>query len=274
MTARPPTARPSLRSPLPRRVAARVSATRAWARGAFWLLAALSSAALSSTVEAQERRQVDLELALMIDVSASVSDEEFALQVEGLAAALSSPEVLDAIAISARRGIAVAVMQWSNAENQRLAVDWTFLRDEASTLEMAARIQAMPRMIQGGHTAISNALAFGLQELEINRFEGLRRVIDLSGDGRNNDGFRLASTREEVLARGITINGLPILNELPFLDRYFRDYVIGGAGAFYVVAEDYPDFAYAMVRKLVREISASPISRGPPTGSAQAARRP
>ena len=88
----------------------------------------------------------------------------------------------------------------------------------------------MPRLIHGGHTALGNALGFGMQELESNRFAGLRRVIDLSGDGRNNDGRPLRAAREEVVKHGITINGLAILNELPLLDHYFRNQLIGGEG--------------------------------------------
>ena len=118
----------------------------------------------------------------------------------------------------------------------------------------------MPRLIDGGHTALSNALTFGLQELETNRFEGLRRVIDLSGDGRNNDGRPLRTARREVIEQDITINGLAILNELPLLDQYFRDHLIGGGGAFFMVAQDYSDFSQAIIQKLVREIRSVPLA--------------
>lgn len=220
----------------------------------------LALAARLMPAQAQDSRAVDLELALLVDVSASVSDDEFRLQTAGLGAAFKSAAVLEAIRASAPRGLAVSVIQWADQAHQRVAVDWTFVGGEADALWMAARIASMPRLIHGGHTALGSALSFGLQELESNGFAGLRRVIDLSGDGRTNDGRPLRSAREEVIAHGITINGLAILNELPLLDRYFRDHLIGGEGAFYIVAQDYGDFAQAMLQKLLREIRSVPLS--------------
>ncbi len=224
------------------------------------LALALALVAPSVPVQAQGSRVVDLELALLVDVSASVSDEEFQLQVGGLATAFQSAAVLDAIRMSANRGIAVGVIQWANGANQRVSVEWTLLRGDADALGLAAKIAAMPRLIHGGHTALGSALAFGLQELESNRAAGFRRVIDVSGDGRANDGLPLRAVREEVIEHGVTINGLAILNELPLLDRYFRERLIGGEGAFVMVAQDYADFAQAMAVKLAREIRAVPLS--------------
>ena len=209
---------------------------------------------------AQDGQAVDLELALLVDVSASVSDEEFRLQALGLATAFRDPGVLDAIGASARRGVAVSVIQWANQENQRVSVDWSLVRGDADVLWLAAQIESMPRLIHGGHTALGNAVAFATRELESNRFAGIRRVIDLSGDGRTNDGSPLRTAREEAIELGITINGLAILNELPLLADYFRDYLIGGEGAFFMVAQDYIDFARAMTQKLVREIRSVPLS--------------
>lgn len=203
---------------------------------------------------------VDLELALLVDVSASVSDEEYRLQASGMATAFRSAAVLDAIRSVARRGIAVSVIQWADGANQRVPIAWTLLRGDADALELAARIEFMPRLIHEGHTALGSALAFATRELESNGFEGVRRVIDLSGDGRNNDGYSLRAAREEAIERGITVNGLAILNELPLLDDYFRDYLIGGEGAFFMVAQDYTDFAEAIIHKLEREIRSLPLS--------------
>ncbi len=226
-----------------------------------WALAlALALVIRSVPAQAQSSQAVDLELVLLVDVSASVSDEEYRLQAVGLATAFRSTAVLNAIRSSAHRGLAVSVIQWADQANQRLSVEWTLVRSEADALWLAARIASMPRLIQGGHTALGNALAFGMQELESNRFAGLRRVIDLSGDGRTNDGRPLHAVREEVIKHGITINGLAILNELPLLDDYFRDYLIGGEGAFFMVAQDYTDFAQAIIHKLVREIRSVPLS--------------
>ncbi len=224
------------------------------------LALALALATSPVPVQAQGSRVADLELALLVDVSASVSDEEFRLQVDGLATAFRSAAVLDAIRASANRGIAVSVIQWANRANQRVSIEWTLLRGDADALRLAAKIASKPRLIHGGHTALGSALAFGLQELESNRATGLRRVIDVSGDGRANDGLPLRAVRKEVIEHGVTINGLAILNELPLLDRYFRERLIGGEGAFVMVAQDYADFAQAMAVKLVREIRAVPLA--------------
>ncbi len=225
------------------------------------LALALALVAPAVPAQTQGNRVVDLELALLVDVSASVNDEEFHLQASGLATAFRSPAVLDAIRTSVNGGIAVSVIQWANRANQRVSVEWTLLRGDADALGLAARIASMPRLIHGGHTALGSALAFGLQELESNRVVGVRRVIDVSGDGRANDGLPLRAVREEVIERGVTINGLAILNELPLLDRYFRDRLIGGEGAFVMIAHDYTDFAQAMAVKLVREIRAAPLAK-------------
>lgn len=227
----------------------------------FWTaILALVLSAWPLPAQAQGNRTVDLELTLLVDVSASVSDEEFQLQAQGLAWAFRSRGVLDAIRSLAHRGLAVSVIQWADQSSQQVSIGWTLLRGEGDAMSLSARIAAMPRLIHSGHTAIGNALTFGMKELEANRFEGLRRVIDVSGDGRANDGRPLRIAREEVLAQGITINGLAILNEIPRLDVYFRDWLIGGEGAFLIVANDYNDFAQAMAEKLIREIRSIPIS--------------
>jgi hypothetical protein len=225
------------------------------------LVLALALVAPSVPAQTQGNRVVDLELAMLVDVSASVNDEEFHLQASGLAEAFRSPAVLDAIRTSVNGGIAVSIIQWANQTNQRVSVEWTLLRGDADALGLASRIASMPRLIHGGHTALGSALAFGLQELESNRATGIRRVIDVSGDGRANDGLPLRAVRAEVIERGVTINGLAILNELPLLDRYFRDRLIGGDGAFVMIAQDYTDFAQAMAVKLVREILAVPLAK-------------
>jgi hypothetical protein len=225
----------------------------------------------SAPAPAQEGQTVDLELALLVDVSSSVNDEEFRLQAGGLAAAFQSPAVLEAIRRAGPNGIAVGVVQWADRSLQQVSVDWTYLRNEADALGLAARIAAMPRLGDGGHTALGDALGFGLRELASNRFAGLRRVIDLSSDGRNNDGGPLRPARQEAIDQGVTINGLAILNELPLLEQYFRKYLISGEGAFVMVAQDYTDFAQAIIHKLVREISSSPLSKHEAPNSVQEA---
>ncbi len=217
--------------------------------------------ALAQEDQGQEARVVALELVLLVDVSASVDSREFRLQAAGLAAAFRSSAVLDAIGSLAGAGIAVIVIQWGDESHQSVAVDWSHIRRDSDALRLASRVGAMPRLIDGGHTALGSALTFAAQEIDSNGFAGLRQVIDLAGDGRNNSGRPLRTVRREIIAKGITINGLAIRNEIPLLDRYFRDYLIGGDGAFYIVAEDYGDFAEAMVEKLVREIRSVPLSQ-------------
>ena len=134
------------------------------------------------------------------------------------------------------------------------------LRRDADALRLAGQIAAMPRLIDGGHTAIGDALAFALDELRSNRYSGLRRVIDVSGDGRANDGRPLRAARRAVLEHGITINGLAILHELPQLGKYFRKHLIGGEAAFVMTARAYTAFASAMRHKLEREIGSVPVS--------------
>ena len=209
---------------------------------------------------AQGGQTVDLELALLVDVSSSVNDEEYRLQTDGLAAAFRDPGVRAALDRAARRGVAVAVIQWANHTSQRTAVDWTLLRGGTDVERLAARIETMTRLDNRGHTAIGSAIDFALAELEGNRFSGMRRVIDVSGDGRVNDGTPLSGAKDRALDLGVTINGLAILEELPFLDRYFRKYLIGGEGAFVMVAQNYVDFVAAMTRKLMREIDAAPLA--------------
>lgn len=208
----------------------------------------------------QDSGTIDLELALLVDVSSSVNDEEYRLQARGLAAAFRDPTVRDALARVARRGVAVAVIQWANHANQRTAIDWMLLRGDTEIEQLAVRIETMVRLDNRGHTAIGSAIDFALAELETNRFAGTRRVIDVSGDGRVNDGTPLSAARERALSRGVTINALAILKELPFLDRYFQKYLIGGEGSFVMVAENHVDFAVAMAQKLVREIEAVPLA--------------
>ena len=224
------------------------------------VLFTLSGVSSTGPATGQGRQSINLELALLVDVSASVNDEEFRLQSKGLAAAFRSPRVLTALGAMARGGMAVCVVQWADHEHQHLSVEWTVLERDTDVLHFAERIESMPRDIDGGHTAIGDALAFGLNEIRSNRYAGARRVIDLSGDGRYNDGRSLRSAREDVLKHGITINGLAILNELPLLASYFRDQLIGGPGAFVITAQDYSDFAHAMSLKLDREIRSAPVA--------------
>ncbi len=207
-----------------------------------------------------QERSVDLELVLAVDASASVSGEEFDLQVRGLAEAFRHHSVVQAIRAAGDLGLAVALVQWADYRQHTLSVDWTVVRDAASARQFAKQIDGVTRAV-AGNTAIGGAIEFAILQLEGNGYAGRRRVIDVSGDGRNNQGPAAWLVRNLAVAQGITVNGLAILNEDPTLDRYYVTNVIGGPGAFVMTANDYAAYRLAILTKLVTEIS------GPPTAS-------
>jgi len=208
-------------------------------------------------------RAVELELVLGVDTSMSVGADEFALQMAGYAAAFRHPEVLQAIRGS-NGGIAVTLVQWADSYQQAVSIDWTWVGDLASAAVLADRIARVGRRFVGPGTALAAALAYCLDRFEGNGFEGVRRTVDISGDGRDNRGPRVTLVRALAMTSGITVNGLAILNDEPFLDRYYERQVIVGPDAFVVAAADYQDFAAAIVKKLVREIAGPQIARAPP----------
>lgn len=211
---------------------------------------------------------VELQLLLAVDTSSSVSGPEFDLQMRGLAEAFRHPAVLAAIQAVGDLGIAVALIQWSDARNQFVAIDWTKVHDEASAVALADEIDKSPRFLIGGGTAVGGALEFALRQFELSPFVSRRKVIDLSGDGRTNQGAEPGPLRDLAVERGITINGLAILNEDVYVDRYYRFNVIGGTGAFVMTATDYESFADSILQKLIKEISGAPIAALPPAGPA------
>ena len=224
----------------------------------------LSWLVLVDATRAEAPARVDLELALAIDVSGSVDPEEAALQREGYLKAFADREVLRAIVGGERKRIAVTYFEWASFNYQRLVVDWTVVSDEASAAEFVKKLSAMPISTERW-TSISGAIDFAMKRFAASPYKGARQIIDISGDGRNNNGRDLAEAREEALAQGIIINGLPIVNDRPTrwgtpperdLDLYYRDHVIGGPGAFFIVAEGFESFANAIRTKLVREIAA------------------
>ena len=190
-----------------------------------------------------------------------MSFDEFFLQTRGLAQAFRSEPVI--AAIRGVGGIAVTVVEFSSADRQRTAIAWTHLADTEAATALADALERAPRHVTGGTTAIGAAICIRLDRFQDNGFEGARLVIDVSGDGRSNGGVLTSFARDRAVASGITINGLAILNEEPDLDRYYVQNVIGGPAAFAGSAEDYEDFAGAILAKLLREIAAS-RSRGPP----------
>jgi hypothetical protein len=200
---------------------------------------------------------VDLQLVLAVDVSGSVSEQRFELQKQGYVAAFRSPKLLQAIASGSSRAIAVTMTQWTGPALQIQVVPWTRIADEASMHAFADAIGKAPRQLFGGGTSISGAIDHAMTLFPNAPFQGARRVIDVSGDGANNRGRLATEARDEAVRAGATINGLPILALEPGLDRYYWDYVVGGPGAFVIVAESYETFADAVLKKLIIEIAAA-----------------
>jgi len=230
------------------------------------LLAVLLALLLPASAVAAE--PVDLQLVLAVDISRSVDDEEFQMQREGYALALQDPRVLHVILAGATRAIGVTYMEWSNVHLQRQVVGWTRIGDAESGAVFADAILRAPRSF-AGWTSISGAIDYGMRLLERSPFTSERRVIDISGDGSNNSGRPPEAARDEAVREGVTINGLPIVNERPSpwlppepdLDEYYAANVIGGPGAFVIVAEDFQSFRTAILNKLIREIAGGAPAR-------------
>jgi hypothetical protein len=213
---------------------------------------------------------VDLELVLAIDVSGSIDAEEAKLQRDGYMQAFLDPMVMRAIQSGERRAIAVAYVEWASYNQRRIVVDWTMIKDESSSRAFVDELARNPPII-GMSTSISGAIEYGLAMFG-KGFKGQRRVIDISGDGPNNSGGMVTFARDRAIASGVTINGLPVLNDrpnrmnfptLPDLDLYYEGCVIGGPGAFVVVAQDFVNFAQAIRQKLILEIAGRVPDQGP-----------
>jgi hypothetical protein len=203
---------------------------------------------------------VDLALVLAIDCSFSVDTTEFRLQMQGLGQALRRKEIHDAIAQGTTGRIAVSVFQWSDDRSQLIVVPWTIVDGSASANALADKLETMPRKLAEGGTSISSAMRFAAAMLEAAPMRSDRLVMDISSDGRNNIGISTDRVRNDIVNRGITINGLVIINEWPTLDRYFEQQVVGGPAHFVIVANDYPAYAEAIYRKLLREITGPGVS--------------
>jgi hypothetical protein len=206
-----------------------------------------------------QETEVDLALVLAIDCSFSVDANEFRLQMEGLGRAFMRDDVKAAIRKGDRQRIAVAAMQWSDETNQMVVLPWTIIAGDADADEVGAVLARMPRRLAEGGTSISTALTYGAALFAAAPPTG-RRVIDVSSDGRNNIGPPVNAARDRIVAQGITINALVILNEWPTLDIYFEKQVVGGQAHFVIPANDYDAYAEAIYRKLLREITGPGIS--------------
>jgi hypothetical protein len=205
---------------------------------------------------------VDVELIIAVDVSYSMDPDEQALQREGYITGLNSPEFLGALRQGIHGRIAVTYFEWAGASDQRVVVPWRVIDSPATAKAFTDAIAAAPYR-RAYRTSISGALQFALPLFADSGVRGLRRVIDVSGDGVNNQGDPVAIVRDEVLERGITINGLPILLKRPSpatmdienLDVYYEDCVIGGPSAFVIPIRERDQFREATRTKLVQEIA-------------------
>jgi hypothetical protein len=219
---------------------------------------------------------VDVELVLAVDISYSMDPEELTLQREGYSRALTSREFLNVLREGIHGKIAVTYFEWAGANEQRVIVPWRLIDGPESADSVANEISAAP-LRRAARTSISGALLFGAQLFETSGYRGIRRVIDVSGDGANNSGQLVVVARDQVLVRGITINGLPIMLKRPsystmdieMLDEYYEDCVIGGPGAFVVPVRERDEFTQAIRTKLVLEIaSVVPLPRATPASAA------
>ena len=227
------------------------------------VLPLLFSLCLAAPLAAQE---VDAELLLLVDVSRSMSPTELDLQRRGYAEALRSAPVAEVIGRGMIGQIALSYVEWAGTGTYRVVQDWTMI-DGPDDLERVAQTLSDWRAGTLSRTSISGALYYGADSLDGNTFQGLRRIIDISGDGPNNQGRPAPEARDAVLARGVTINGLPLMtreglggSRLADLDVYYERCVIGGPGAFVIAVRDWKDFAAAVTRKLVLELAGGPFN--------------
>jgi hypothetical protein len=227
---------------------------------------ALAALVLILTTFAGAAEQVDLLLVLASDVSRSVDHPKFLLQREGYAAAISDPQVMDAIKSGPHQRIALCFVEWSGFGAQKLVIDWAVIDGPGTARKFGDQLLELPRSF-ADRTSISGGIEFATVQLERAPFEGTRRTIDVSGDGTNNAGRDVKLARDETLAKGIVINGLVILSDRPVpwnaehtnppggLEKYYQDNVVGGPGAFVLVAENFNSFGRAIIKKLIAEIA-------------------
>jgi len=222
---------------------------------------------------------VDVELVLAVDVSYSMDPDEQALQREGYRLALTSKEFLNALREGRYGKIAVTYIEWASENDQKIVMPWRLIDGPEAADAVSAELGRAPYR-RASRTSIAGGLRFARSLFDTSGFHGLRRVIDVSGDGTNNSGPLIVPTRDETVAAGITINGLPILLKRPFagsmdienLDVYYEDCVIGGPGAFMIPIRERGQFIEATRDKLVQEVAAREPAPRPQTISAAAPR--
>lgn len=219
----------------------------------------------SAQTHPEDDEVVDVELVLAVDVSLSMSPTELDIQRDGYAAALVHEQVVRAIKDGVHGKIAVTYFEWAGDYTQHVVVPWTRISSEAEAQAFVAQMTANPPR-SARRTSISGALLYADKLFDDNGFRGLKRVIDVSGDGPNNQGEPVDLTRDDITAKGITINGLPLMTRGGFassfdvddLDLYYQNCVIGGPGAFVIPVNDWAQFPEAIRRKLVLELADAP----------------
>jgi hypothetical protein len=232
---------------------------------------------LATAVRPAAAMPVDLELVLSVDVSRSIDAWEFDLQRQGYANAFRDDRVLEAIASGALQRIAVTLIEWSGVTEQAVVIDWMTIGNVEDADAFARALESASRSF-AGRTSISTGIDAAMEQFAKSPHQGRRRVIDVSGDGINNSGRPVTDARDQAVAKGVVINGLAIINDRPNpipywrgepeppLDQYYMDNVLGGPGAFLIVARDFPDFGRAIIAKLLREIALNPGGGGAATG--------
>ena len=240
-----------------------MSMPRSPVRSAVLRAACLVAALLLPVAPLAAQTPVDVELVLAVDVSRSMDADEQALQRAGYVAAFRDPAVQAAIAGGPHGRIAVTYLEWAGTGLSNVVVPWMLLASKADAESFADRL-AVPLPSRIRRTSISGAIETGRLAMEANEFVGLRRVIDISGDGPNNDGAPVTAARDAAVGAGIAINGLPLILKAPSgwgiadLDVYYEDCVIGGPGAFLITVRDPANFTEAIRRKLILEIAGVP----------------
>jgi Protein of unknown function (DUF1194) len=217
-----------------------------------------SAACLLAVLTTLPAQAASVALVLAIDVSESVSAERYILQHEGIARAFETPQLIEAIA-AAPGGIEALVLEWSDPDKTAVTVGWTRIADRGAAAAFARSVRATERSSHG-LTAIGSAMLAAGAAFDRMPDPAAHRVIDISGDGMANFGASPVEARDALVGKGITINGLAILSEEPWLDDYYRGNVIGGPSSFVLVAKSYDSFAEAILRKLVQEVAGGPAA--------------
>jgi Protein of unknown function (DUF1194) len=236
--------------------------------GAVRLLASVLACAIALAGAAVAAEPVDLLLVLASDVSRSVDATKFKLQRDGYVAAISNPRVIDTIRSGPHGRIAICFVEWSGVGAQKVVIDWTLIDGAKAAQEFTSQLDEAQRSF-ADRTSISGGIDFAMTQFERAPFQSTRRTIDVSGDGTNNSGRDVTAARDDAVAQGVTVNGLVILSEQPLswnadhtnppggLEAYYRNNVIGGPGAFVMVAENFNTFGQAILNKLIAEVAAA-----------------